>query len=101
MNEILLNQDNIIRQQDNQLNTLSTAVGILHSISGNIRDELRSQGTVLSELEGGIDSTQARITGQISRMKKLVKKRKMCKLFLTIIGLFIILGIILYIVLVS
>ena len=99
INEILITQDNILRQQDSQLNTLSNTVGNLHSLSTNIRDELRSQGTLLSELENGMDTTQKKFTLQISKIKLLKKKNKTCKLFLLTIFSVVILCVVLYIIL--
>ena len=99
MNEILLTQDQIINQQDYQLNTLGSTVDNLHSMSNNIRDELHTQGTLLSELENGIDNTQNKLLDQTPRIKALRKRRKTCKLMLTIFTLIFFLGFILYIIL--
>ena len=97
----MLNQDDTIRQQDNQLDIISTSVSRLKCISENIHNELLSQRALFSELESGIDTTQENMKTQVSIMKKNFKKVKTCKLFLIILVLFMILGVLLYIILIS
>ena len=82
--EVLQQQDNIIRQQDQSLEQISRSVGTLHRMGQEIRGEIAQQSDLLDELERGVDHTRTALVSQQSRLKRLIKRTKDCKLYICI-----------------
>ena len=73
---VLAQQDQIIRQQDDNLDQLSSSVATLHRMGNEIRGELTQQSNLLGDLEHGVDQTSAALRSQQSRLKTLMRKNK-------------------------
>ena len=82
--EVLRQQDQIIRQQDQSLEQISRSVGTLHRMGQEIRGEISQQNHLLDDLENGVDQTREALVAQQSRLKRLIKRTKDCKLYICI-----------------
>ena len=82
--EVLRQQDQIIRQQDQSLEQISRSVGTLHRMGQEIRGEIAQQNHLLDDLESGVDQTRDALVAQQSRLKRLIKRTKDCKLYICI-----------------
>jgi len=65
-------QDQIIRQQDQDLDSLHVVVNTLGEMGHAIGDELSTQQRMLEDLEGGVDRTSGRLEGVMRRVNKLL-----------------------------
>ena len=79
-----MQQDQIIRQQDQSLEQISRSVGTLHRMGQEIRGEIAQQNHLLDDLESGVDQTRDALVAQQSRLKRLIKRTKDCKLYICI-----------------
>jgi t-SNARE complex subunit (syntaxin) len=100
--DLLQQQDQVIRQQDQSLDQLANSVATLHRMGNDINGELVAQGHLLDDLERGVDQTRGALDSQHSRLKKLMLKNKRnCSWMIMIVLLIVALCVILYFVLTS
>jgi len=66
-------QDQMIRQQDNDLEDLSQVVGVLGEMGTSIHTELEQQTRILDDLDAGVDNTSGRLNAVVRRVNKLLE----------------------------
>jgi len=66
-------QEQIIHDQDEELDKLGTAVGVLGEMGTTINTELEQQGRILEELDAGVDRTSGRLNAVMRRVNKLLE----------------------------
>lgn len=80
----------MIRQQDDQLGGLETAVDRLHVAGEAIGEELKLQNKMLNELEEDLDDAGNKMSFVQAKLSKLLKTKDGCQIW-TIVGLAVIL----------
>eukprot|EP00026_Physarum_polycephalum_P014827 Phypoly_transcript_15386.p1 GENE.Phypoly_transcript_15386~~Phypoly_transcript_15386.p1 ORF type:complete len:256 (+),score=30.40 Phypoly_transcript_15386:127-894(+) len=66
-------QDQIMKDQDDQLDQLGDVVGVIGQMGNSIYSELNTQSRILGDLEAGVDDTQGRLTSVMRRVNKLLE----------------------------
>jgi len=66
-------QEQIIHSQDQELDELGNVVHTLGEMGSSIQTELEQQGSILSDLEAGVDRTAGRLSAVMRRVNKLLE----------------------------
>ena len=93
--QIIVEQNEEMRQQDEQLLDLEASVGNLREASVSINHELSLQNRLLGEVHADVDRVQNRQVGTQERLRNYMRRSGTCKLWLTIIGLIFLLVLVL------
>lgn len=83
--------DQVIREQDDQLDTLSESIGRQRHLAMQVGDELEGQVALLDEVDRGVDRHISRLDGAKRRLKGVGEKAKANWGMTTIIVLIVIL----------
>lgn len=81
----------VLREQDDQLDTLSESIGRQRHLAMQVGDELEGQVALLDEVDRGVDRHQGRLDGAKKRLKGVSNKAKENWGMTTIIVLIVIL----------
>ena len=87
-------QQQMMAEQDQEIDSLSTVIGSTKHIAFAINDELSLQERLLGDLEEDVDHTQSRLKFATAKLKKLSEKSKMFWFILCFGILFILLVVI-------
>ena len=87
----------MMRQQDETLTDLDSAVDRVHGMAGAINIELGQQNQMLDELEEDLDEAEMRMGVVMGKLGKLLKTKDGCQLW-TIIGLTLLLFVLCFLV---
>ena len=79
-----------MREQDDMLEELDGAVDRTHNMAITIQDELKTQKTMLDDLEHDLDETSSKMQFAMSKLQKLLKTKDSCQIW-TIVALVIVL----------
>lgn len=85
--QIIVEQNDEIRRQDEQLVDLEASVGNLREASININQELTLQNRLLEDVHDDVDRVQLRQVGTQDRLTSFMRRSGTCKLWMTIIML--------------
>lgn len=66
-------QDQIMRQQDEDLDKLGEVVGVIGQMGNSIYSELNTHSRILDDLDSGVEDTQGRLTSVMRRVNKLLE----------------------------
>lgn len=80
----------MIREQDDQLEALDSAVGRLGGMASTINEELKDQNRLLKSVDDDLEEAQAKMNFVMAQLSKLLKTKDGCQLW-TIIVLAVIL----------
>ncbi len=89
--QIIVEQNEEMRRQDEQLVDLEASVVNLRDASLNINQELSLQNRLLIDVHDEVDRVQGRQVGTQDRLRNYMRRSGTCKLWMTIIGLTILL----------
>lgn len=79
-------QDQLMRDQDQDLEALSTDVQRLHGMGQSINDELQQQNRMVEDLDREVDSTMGRLKANMAKAARVLKDSKdKGKMFIIII----------------
>jgi syntaxin 8 len=81
----------VLREQDDQLDTLSESIGRQRQLAMQVGDELEGQVALLDEVDRGVDRHQGRLDGAKKRLRGVSEKAKANWGMTTIIVLIVIL----------
>jgi hypothetical protein len=80
----------MLRQQDDNLDSLGVAVDRLHVVGKTINEELKTQNKMLNDLENDMDDAGNKMNFVQAKLSKLLKTKDGCQIW-TIVGLAVIL----------
>ncbi|KAK0550064.1 hypothetical protein OC846_003821 [Tilletia horrida] len=89
--QIYASQQQAMRDQDGQLETLSASVGRQRELGLQMNEELELQHELIQDLEGGVDGTELRLGRASRRLDQVAKSLKEHGSTWTILGLIVIL----------
>ena len=89
--QIIVEQNEEMRLQDEQLVDLEASVNNLREASLTINSELTLQNRLLGEVHEEVDRVQNRQVGTQDRLRNYMRRSGTCKLWMTIIGLVLLL----------
>ncbi|TMW63717.1 hypothetical protein Poli38472_002658 [Pythium oligandrum] len=90
-------QNDIMRDQDKNIDTLHKTVGRLNDVAVTINDEVKTQNGMLKDLSDEVDTAQEQMNFVMDKMSKLLKTKDKCQLGL-IVFLSFVLAVMLFLV---
>jgi len=73
-------QQQMVREQNTQLDTMSSSLDQLNMMAGTIKDELEDQEKILTDVESGIDTAQSKMDSVTKHIEKLLKTKDKCQI---------------------